>query len=97
MLLKFMCLLQEEPPSQILEYLVPRRAEKEELTDEKSNQKNDDDDQGSLEDCSLMEIDERIDATMKQIEELTLQLEVYRKARLKKVESFKPPPPPEND
>lgn len=54
--------------------------------DEKSKEKNDDQ-QAKLDDCSLMEIDQRIDAIMKQMDELTLQLQVHREARLRKVKS----------
>lgn len=58
-------------------------------TEESSEQGNENvkDQQAKLEDCSLMEIDERIDAITKHIEELTLQLQVHREARVKKVES----------
>lgn len=90
-------MIQEDPPSEILEYLVPRAVEENcsiqlaSSGEEKENIKEEcveeEESENDLEGCSIEEIDLQIARLNKLANAIQLKLKVYQRAREKKLES----------
>lgn len=80
-----LCLIQDDPPTEIIEYLVPRPHAKETEKLEES----DDEEQDDLEDCSIVETEQRIKAIEKEMNKLSEELQMHELVHDRKLRHLK--------